>query len=108
MPRAIQYGMSIYDFWHGDIDLIYAYEKAYYNHLYQNAYVQGMYVNSAFSIAYSNIWNKGKKLEYGKEVEMIDMISKLNEKQVEQNAVYKRQKAQYLNEKYQKQNFNWI
>lgn len=108
MPRAIQFGMSIQDFWHGDLDLISAYEKAYYNHLYQSAYIQGIYVNSAFSIAYNNAWNKGNKKEYGKEIEMVDIIVKLNEKKAEQNAIYKKQKANYLNEKYQKQNFNWI
>lgn len=100
--------MPMHEFWHGDLDLIYAYEKAYYNHIYQNAYVQGIYVNWAVSIAYNNTWSKGKQLEYGEEIEMVDMISKLNEKKAEQNAMYKKQKAQYLNEKYQKQNFNWI
>lgn len=30
VPLAIQYGMPLEDFWHGDMRLLYCYEKAYY------------------------------------------------------------------------------
>lgn len=108
MPRAIQYGMSLYDFWHGDIDLIFAYEKAYYNHLYQSAYIHGAYNSSAFYIAYGNVWSKDKKVEYAKEIEMRDLITELNEKQSEMDDEYGRNKANAINVAYQKQNLQWL
>ena len=108
LPRAIQYGMPMHEFWHGDIDLIYAYEKAYYNHLYQSAYIHGAYNNSAFTIAYGNAWSKNKKIDYGKEIPMRDLIQELNEKQAEMNAEYRRKKAEKANTAYQKQNLQWI
>lgn len=100
--------MSLHDFWHGEMDLIYAYEKAYYNNLYQTAYVNGLYNTQAFTIAYGNAWNKGKKADYGKDIQMVDMIDQLNQKQAEMSLKYKEEKKRAMSLKYQRQNLSWI
>ena len=100
--------MSIHDFWHEDMDLIYAYEKAYYNDMYQRAYIYGAYNEIAYSIAYSNAWKNGRHVEYCKEIKMRDMIDELNEKQAERSIKYREYKKKEMSIKYQKQNLYWI
>lgn len=69
LPLAIEYGMSIYEFWNEDIDLFYAYQKAYINKMHKQAYIQGAYVNLAFSICLSNAFKpkNSKEIPYPKE-----------------------------------------
>lgn len=100
--------MSVHDFWHEDMDLITAYEKAYINHLYQSAYVNGAYIEQAVSVAYNNFWSKGKKYVYAKEVQMRDMIDELTKKQYERYAQYKFERNRLMSQKYQMANNSWI
>lgn len=58
LPLAIEYGMSVDDFWNGDIDLFYAYEKAYINKLHKQAHIQSLYGKLAFELAMSNAFKK--------------------------------------------------
>lgn len=100
--------MPLHEFWHGEESLLYAYEKAYYNDMYQRAYVIGAYNEAAFSIVYGRVWGDKKNIEYGKEIEMRDMIAELNEKQAQRSAQYRAQKANYISERVQRANLNWI
>lgn len=69
LPLAIEYGMSIYEFWNEDIDLFYAYQKAYVNKTHSQAHIQGAYFNLAISIALSNAFKgkNDKEINYPKE-----------------------------------------
>lgn len=66
LPLALQYGMSVDDFWHKDKRLFDAYQKAYYTRQYETAWVNGLYVNIALCNLASNIFAKkgAKALEY--------------------------------------------
>lgn len=90
------------------MDLLYAYEKAYYNDMYQRAYVYGAYNEVAYSIAYGNAWNKGEKADYGKYIQMRDMIDELNEKQAERSIKYREEKKRKFSIEYQRRNLAWI
>lgn len=66
LPSAIEYGMSIKDFWEEDPELFWAYRFSYYNKLKRqgeennyNAWLQGLYFYEAVSIALSNGFGKG-------------------------------------------------
>ena len=69
LPLAIEYGMSLDDFWNGDFDLLFAYEKAYINKLHKQAHLQGLYINLALSVSLSNMFKKNSQrpVEYPKE-----------------------------------------
>ena len=63
---ALQYGMSTEEFWHGDMRLLEAYQKAYMRNVSFTAWQQGQYTNVAFSVVMSNAFAKKgtKKAEY--------------------------------------------
>ena len=63
---ALQYGMCTDEFWHGDKRLFEAYQKAYYRRLYENAWINGLYVNIAVQNTAGNMFAKkgSKPLEY--------------------------------------------
>jgi len=106
LPRAIQFGMTPYQFWHEEIDLIEAYEKAYYNDMAQKAHLIGQNSFNAFSLAYGNFWSKDKNLkDFAKEFKMPDMIKDFNDKLYIKT---QKQKDTALGEKYQKSNNAWI
>ena len=63
LPLAIEYGMSIDEFWNGDIDLFQAYQKAYINRLHKQSHIQGLYTKLALELAMSNAF-KGKNDKY--------------------------------------------
>lgn len=104
MPRAIQYGMSIQDFWHGEITLIEAYSKAYLNDISQRSYLVGQNVYNAINVSIANFFGKEKK-QFNELYEMPDMICTLTERQY---CKTKLEKEQALSEKYQIQNNAWI
>ena len=66
LPLAIQYGMSEYQFWHGDMRLLEVYQKAYYRDRSYNAWLQGQYNQVAYGVVMSNAFAKkgSKQAEY--------------------------------------------
>lgn len=58
LPYALQYGMTVEQFWHDDADLIIAYHKAYYRRLHTEAHAQGFYGFVALSTALGNAFRK--------------------------------------------------
>lgn len=58
LPLAIEYGMSIDEFWNGDIDLIFIYQKAYINRLHKQSHIQGLYTKLALELAMSNAFKR--------------------------------------------------
>lgn len=86
---ALQYGMSTYEFWHEDKKLFNAYRKAYYNHISEQSWLNGLYVNLAITNLVGNIFKKKgeQTLEYPESP--IDVFKKHEEKitpdNVEQN-----------------------
>ena len=75
--------MSSHDFWHEDMFLLHAYEKAYYNHIHSLAYVQASYNSIAFEIGYRNGWCKtsNEKIAFDKIVKLRDVITETIEKE---------------------------
>lgn len=70
LPYAIEYGMSVKEFWEEDPDLFWAYRFSYINKKRQeqeemntHCWLQGAYFYEAFSVALSNAFSK-KKIEY--------------------------------------------
>ena len=67
LPSAIEYGMSIKDFWENDPELFWAYRFSYINKLKReeetfnyNAWLQGLYFFEGVSIALANGFGKSK------------------------------------------------
>lgn len=58
LPLALEYGMSLDDFWNGDCDLIYAYQKAYINKMHNTAYVNSLYNKVAYEVCLANAFRK--------------------------------------------------
>lgn len=58
--------MGTSEFWHGDKRLFDAYQKSYYRRLYETAWVNGLYVNTAVQNMAGNMFAKkgAKPLEY--------------------------------------------
>lgn len=54
LPLAIQYGMPLDEFWHGDLRLLEAYQKAYIRDKSYTAWVNGSRVFEANSKAVAN------------------------------------------------------
>ncbi len=69
LPLALEYGMTLDEFWNEDCDLLYAYQKAYINKLHTNAHIQGLYNELSYRIAIANSFKKkdDKPVEYPKE-----------------------------------------
>lgn len=59
LPLCLEYGMTPHQFWDEDIDLFYAYEKAYINRIHRMSFLQGRYVFDAITMATNNAF-KGK------------------------------------------------
>lgn len=58
--------MSLDDFWNGDCDLLFAYQKAYINKVHKQSHIQGIYNSLAFSTVIGNMFKKkdAKPIEY--------------------------------------------
>lgn len=78
LPSAIEYGMSIKDFWENDPELFWAYRFSYINKIKReseiqnyNAWLQGLYFYEGVSIALANGFGKGNlkypEMPYGLE-----------------------------------------
>ena len=91
LPLAIEYGMSIKDFWENDPELFWAYRFSYINKLKReneekqyNAWLQGLYFYDGISIALANSFGKANfkypQVPYGYEEKNKD-IPKLTEKE---------------------------
>ena len=70
LPYAIEYGMSVKEFWEDSPDLFWAYRFSYLNKKEReqdlkntNMWLQGMYIYEAVSVALSNAFSK-KKISY--------------------------------------------
>lgn len=64
MPLAVQYGMPLDEFWHGDMRLLEVYQKAYTRNVSYTAWLSGHYTMVAHSLALSNAFaRKGAKQE---------------------------------------------
>ena len=70
---AIEYGMSVDEFWKDDPDLFWAYRFSYYNKTKReremanyDAWLQGAYFYEAISVALNNAFSKDK-IEYHKQ-----------------------------------------
>lgn len=63
---ALQYGMSVHEFWHEDKRLFNAYRKAYYNRLSEQSWLNGLYIDLALNNLAFNIFRKKEEvpLEY--------------------------------------------
>jgi hypothetical protein len=85
LPLAIQYGMPLHEFWHGDMRLLQAYEKAYKRDKSYTAWINGAHIFEASSKAISN-GNRTRQsdpvLEYG---DWKDPIQKPKPKITEEN-----------------------
>lgn len=75
---AIEYGMSVDEFWKDDPDLFWAYRFSYYNRVKRDreianydAWLQGAYFFEAISVALNNAFSKNK-IEYHKQPYSID------------------------------------
>lgn len=58
LPLALEYGMSPHQFWEEDIDLFYAYQKAYVNRVHNQAHLIGMYNELAYSVTMANAFRQ--------------------------------------------------
>ena len=69
LPLALEYGMTTDEFWNGNPDLLYAYQKAYINRVHKQSHIQGLYINLAMNVSLSNAFrSKGQEaVEYPKE-----------------------------------------
>lgn len=70
LPYAIEYGMSVKEFWEESPDLFWAYRFSYLSKKEReqdlkntNMWLQGMYIYEAVSVALSNAFSK-KKISY--------------------------------------------
>lgn len=78
MPLAIQYGMPLNEFWHGDMRLLSAYQKSYIRGTHYSAWVQGQYNEAAYGVIMSNAFSKKgqKQAEYPKWKDPLEKIQK--------------------------------
>lgn len=60
LEKALEYGMTINEFWDNDIEYYYCYENAYLNKIHNIGHTQGLYNFEALSIALSNMFVKSK------------------------------------------------
>ena len=69
LSRALEFGMSVNEFWESEINIYYSYERAYINRLHREKHIQGLYNNLAFSVTLSNAFRKkgAKEIQYPKE-----------------------------------------
>lgn len=83
LESAIEYGLSVKDFWDCEIDVFYCYENAYLSKLHNQTHLQGYYNYVALTIVLSNILrNKNdKELKYPEENYYIQYLKGLEDKE---------------------------
>lgn len=90
---AIEYGMSIKEFWEEDPDLFWAYRFSYFQKEKRkidnnnfNAWLQGAYIYEAVSVAIGNNFG-GAKLKYSSEPYNMNLEEKSKEEQINQTVI---------------------
>ena len=64
LEKAIEFGMSVSEFWYGNINMFSIYSKAYINRLHKQAFVNGIYNDEALRTELNNMFidtSKGQK-----------------------------------------------
>ena len=102
LPSAIQYGMPLNEFWHGDLRLLEAYRKAYIRNVCFVAWKQGDYNRIAMEIGAKNALATKKSEHIDRWIEFIDPIekiekAKLKEKQQDDNVTQHNQNMWFYN-----------
>lgn len=105
LPPALQYGMSVDEFWHKDKRLFNAYQKAYYRGLHETSWLNGLYFNVALNNLAGNIFAKkgAKTLEYPNKP--YDPFEKPPEKITEENLEEKFRELMFNNSNWLKDRF---
>lgn len=105
LPLAIEYGMSVKEFWENDPDLFWAYRFSYIQRLKREqeeantrAWLQGAYIYEAVSVALSNAFTKTKSTyskepysltkEESREKELINLQSRLKNRVAQVQKVF--------------------
>lgn len=105
LPLAIEYGMSVKEFWENDPDLFWAYRFSYINKqkkeqeiMNTKAWLQGAYIYEAVSVALSNAFSKTKstyskepynlKKEESREQELFNLQSRLKNRVAQVQKVF--------------------
>lgn len=83
LPLALEYGMTPHEYWDEDEDLFVAYQKAYYNRLHKQAYLNGLYGYDAVEIALANVLRDSKKTPKPYEYHKKDVYNPFNEENQE-------------------------
>ena len=85
IEKALEYGMSIDEFWNSDIEYYYCYENAYFSKIHNLAHTQGLYNFEALTLVAGNIFakNKGEIKQYPTENFYMSYIKEQNKKQNE-------------------------
>lgn len=83
LPLAIEYGMPLDEFWNGEYDLFFAYQKAYINKVHRQCHIQGLYNQMALMSVMGNMFKKkdAKPIEYPKE----DVFNPFKSSNIESN-----------------------
>jgi hypothetical protein len=63
IPLAIQYGMPLNEFWHGDMRLFDAYQKAYYRNISFTAWYNGQHIFEGLNKAIYNGFGRKRKAD---------------------------------------------
>lgn len=98
LPYALEYGMSVKEFWEEDPDLFWAYRFSYINKQKREqelnnvqAWLQGAYFYEAISVALSNAFSK-QKIQYRDKPFELEQQSEENKKP-KQNLLEEKLKA---------------
>lgn len=88
LPLALEYGMTPEQFWDDDIDLLFAYQRAYVNRTHYQAHVQGLYNHIAFGVVMKNAFKKSgdKAAKYPNEP-VVNISSNNNNKIKDNNGI---------------------
>ena len=86
LPLALEYGMTPEQFWDDDIDLLFAYQRAYVNRTHYQAHVQGLYNHIAFGVVMKNAFKKSgdKAAKYPNEP-VVNISSNNNNNKIKDN-----------------------
>ena len=95
VPLAIQYGMPLDEFWHGDMRLLEAYQKAYIRDKSYTAWINGVHTFEANSkVSYNE--NRTKRSDKAQEYsDWKDPINKKKKKITKENLEQEFRKEQF-------------
>jgi hypothetical protein len=98
IPHAIQYGMPLDEFWHGDLRLFDAYQKAYMRDKSYTAWINGMYIfeaNSKVSVNANRTKRTDPVEQYG---EWKDPVAKMQKTTITQENLESEFREQQLDQ----------